>query len=319
MFQILCALITAASFLYFTNFTLVIKVAFFLGTLAVGWLADFYIVKKVPFFKLLSTGILVALNTFILGILAWTLEINLKPYGNSSWIEAFFLSFILIALYISIRVGGNATYFRKKIPLQDNDQADKYLIDTCVIIDGRILDIASSGFIPRLLCIPQFVIQELQLISDSHNHEKRTKGRRGLELLKQMKNSDHLSVRIITDDVPEEKNVDRKLLALAKKDHYKIITTDYNLVKVAQLQNLKTLNINHLATLIKASLNVGERLRIFITKKGNNRNQGIAFLPDDTMIVIEEAERYIGQQKSVLITSYIQNESGRIAFARLAD
>ncbi len=317
MFQILCSILVALSFFTVTQLTLSAKLAFIAGTIGIGTLADIYIVRKVAFFKILTIGIIVVIYTSILGMLAWIFDITFQLTSGAHWLNASFLAAIFITFYLSVRIGANATYFQRKQGAQETRQAEKYLIDTCVIIDGRILDIAQSGFIPRSLTIPQFVIQELQLISDSYNHEKRTKGRRGLDLLKQMKNSDHLSVRIITDDIPEEKTVDRKLLHLAKKGNYKVITTDYNLVKVAQLENITTLNLNHLATLIKSNLSLGDKLRVYITKKGNNKNQGIAFLPDDTMVIVEEAERFIGHQKNVMISSYIQNESGRIAFAKL--
>lgn len=278
---------------------------------------DFFILKKIEFYTILTIGITLSMSLIILYLISqiyFNMETSALKF-EEKWNNAIVLTLGCLCLYFSFRVGTYTDYFRKK--KNETTIEQKYLVDTCAIIDGRLLEIAKSGFIPKNLAIPSFVIHELQLISDSSNHDKRSKGRRGLDLLKHMKNSDCLSIQIINDDVEEIKTVDSKLLAIAKEKQYKIITTDFNLTKVAQLQGVQSLNINHLASLIKPSLNIGDRTRVFISKKGNNSGQGLAFLPDDTMVVVEDAEKYIGSQKQVMITSYIQNESGRMAFAKL--
>lgn len=279
---------------------------------------DYYVIHRVEYHNILTIGIMLII-TFTVSYL-----ISLIFFGENSIFELepkwnrIVISVIgLFCFYFSFRIGSYTDYFRKKKDDKGGTIETKYLVDTCAIIDGRLLDISKSGFIPKNLVIPNFVIHELQLISDSYSHEKRTKGRRGLDLLKNMKNSDHLSVQIISEDVEEIKTVDSKLLALAKKYDYKIVTTDFNLTKVAQLQGVQTLNINVLATLLKPALGIGERIRVYVLKKGNNNDQGLAFLPDDTMVVVEDAEKFIGKQKQVVITSYIQSESGKMAFAKV--
>ena len=134
-----------------------------------------------------------------------------------------------------------------------------------------------------------------------------------------MKNSDHLSIQIVNEDVKSARNVDSKLLALATEKNYKIITTDFNLFKVAQVEGIEALNINYLATLMRPNININDRVRVFILKKGNNKGQGLAFLPDDTMVIVDGASKYVGFQKQVIVTSYIQSESGRMVFAKLLE
>ncbi len=318
MFQFISILISAGGIYFLSSIPLSGKIVLIVLSLLSGVFVDKYVAKEVPFFRSLTVAIMVSLGIFILSMISILLDIRPPKLTGitKDWAEAFMLYLFFITVYSSIRTGAGSNYFRKKMSKKSKSERS-YLVDTSAIIDGRLLEIAKTGFIPHLLVIPQFVIQELQLISDSHLHEKRMKGRRGLDLLKQMKNSDDISLKIIDEEVLESKNVDGKLLAMARKDNYSIITTDYNLVKVGQVENIQTMNINHIATVLKPSLSSSDRLKVQVAKKGNNKNQGVAFLPDDTMIIIEDGERYIGQQRNILITSFIQNESGRIAFARI--
>ncbi len=295
-----------------------LKIGLSLGIFLFFFIIDYYILKKVEFYKILTIGVSLLVSFGILYLITQTLYVlpnnNLLGENEKYGIVLFFL---FTLLYLSFQIGFSSTYF-KKMKTNKREEA-KHLIDTSAIIDGRLLEIAKSGFTPKSLIIPNFVIRELQLISDSSNNEKRNKGRRGLDLLKQMKNSDYLSIQIVNDDVRSAKNVDNKLLALAAEKGYKIITTDFNLFKVAQVQGIEALNINHLASLIKPNINVNDRIRVFILKKGNNKGQGLAFLPDDTMVIIEGGERYIGTQKQIVIISYIQNESGKMVFAKVLE
>ncbi len=293
-----------------------LKVMIFVVVGIVYVVIDFYILKRIKFHKILTIGILLSLS---LAVIFFTVQIlSFLPSNDVMQNDEKYLIVIaslFIAFYLSFQVGNSSSYF-SKVKASDIKEGAKHLIDTSAIIDGRLLEIAKSGFIPKSLAIPNFVIRELQLISDSSNNEKRMKGRRGLELLKQMKNSDFLSIQIINEDVKSAKNVDSKLLALAAEKNYKIITTDFNLFKVAQVEGVEALNINYLASLIKPSLNINDRIRVFVVKKGNNKGQGVAFLPDDTLVIIDGAAKYIGTQKQVIITSYVQSESGKMVFAR---
>ena len=288
-----------------------------LGYGGLGYIS-FYLVRATKFYRFLTFAVSILLSLSVLLVLSSVLRVDFSLTADRYWVEIIFTLLAFFAVYFALLIGATSNYFKRKTT-ETKMIADKHLIDTSAIIDGRLLDIAQSGFAPRFLVIPQFVIRELQLISDSPNHEKRSKGRRGLDMLKQMTASEHMTVEIITQDAPEATGVDSKLLALAKRLKNRIITTDFNLVKVAQVEGVQVLNINQLATLIRSNLNVSDRIRVFVSKKGNNRNQGVAFLPDDTMVIIEDAEKFIGDQKTVSINSYIQNESGRIAFARIVN
>jgi uncharacterized protein YacL len=316
MFKILFLIIFLALLTLIEGISYFEKIYLIIPTISTVLLVDLYILKKIEFYVVLTIGITLSFSLIIVYLIS-EIFFNTESFLliDARWYQAIIAVIVSLCFYFSFQIGFSTEYFKKKKTNKYFEQ--KYLIDTCAIIDGRLLEIAKSGFIPKSLIIPNYVIQELQLISDSYNHEKRTKGRRGLDLLKHMKNSDHLSVQIINEDDAEVKTVDGKLLSTAKKNNYKIITTDFNLSKVAQLQGVQCLNINYLATLIKSNLNVGDRMRVSIAKKGNNKDQGIAFLPDDTMVVVENAEKFIGKQKQVVIMSYIQSESGKMAFANI--
>ncbi len=191
------------------------------------------------------------------------------------------------------------------------------LIDTSVIIDGRIKELCKTGFIEGPLVIPVFVLEELQLIADSSDSLKRTRGRRGLDMLREMQELNIIDIIIINDDYPEIQEVDTKLMRLALDKHLKLLTTDFNLNKVASLQGIHVLNLNELANAMKSSLVSGEWIRVDIIKAGKEDNQGIAYLDDGTMIVIEDGGPYIHQSIDVMVTSILQTNAGKMIFARV--
>ncbi|MEE8423293.1 MAG: PIN domain-containing protein, partial [Thermodesulfobacteriota bacterium] len=193
------------------------------------------------------------------------------------------------------------------------------IIDTSVIIDGRIADICDAGFIEGVLIIPNFVLQELQHIADSSDSIKRTRGKRGLDILQKIQKQSVNKVEIVETDYPEIKEVDSKLVALAKDLNAKVVTNDSNLYKVAELQGVAVLNINHLASALKPVVLPGEVMHINILKEGKEDGQGIAYLDDGTMIVVDHARRYIGQEMDVLVTSVLQTTGGRMIFAKPKD
>lgn len=190
------------------------------------------------------------------------------------------------------------------------------LLDTSVIIDGRIADISKTGFIEGVLVVPQFVLTELQHIADSSDTLKRTRGRRGLDILKVLQdasNSNVLITEIDFEDVPE---VDLKLVRLAKKMGAQILTNDFNLNKVCELHKVSVLNINDLANAVKPVVIPGEEMNVVVIKDGKEHNQGVAYLDDGTMIVVEEGKSYIGQAIIVIVTSVLQTSAGRMIFAK---
>lgn len=238
-----------------------------------------------------------------------------------------YLIFNCVLGYVGLSVGmkkGDELEFHHlwsntvRLPAQNRDGNAK-IIDTSVIIDGRIADICDAGFVEGVLIIPNFVLQELQHIADSSDPIKRTRGKRGLDILQKIQNQSVNKVEIIETDYPEIKEVDAKLVALAKDLNAKIVTNDSNLYKVAELQGVSVLNINHLASALKPVVLPGEVMHINILKEGKEDGQGIAYLDDGTMIVVDHARRRIGQEMDVLVTSVLQTTGGRMIFAKPKD
>jgi len=189
------------------------------------------------------------------------------------------------------------------------------ILDTSVIIDGRIPDICDAGFIEGVLLVPQFILNELQHIADASDPLKRARGRRGLDVLKRLKKHPHVEVEITDRDFPRIKQVDSKLIALAKELGATILTNDYNLNKVAQIQGVNVLNINQLADAVKPIVLPGESIKVSITKEGREKGQGVAYLEDGTMVVIEGGELLLGKEVTVVVTSILQTPAGRMIFA----
>jgi len=190
------------------------------------------------------------------------------------------------------------------------------VLDTSAIIDGRIYDVCQSNFLQGPLIVPTFVIEELQHIADSSDHIRRSKGRRGLELLSKMQKHSEIEIDIIEANIPEEKEVDAKLVRLCKQINASIITNDYNLNKVSELQGIKVLNINQLANAVKVMVYPGENMHVSIIKEGKENGQGVGYLEDGTMIVVENAGGDIGAELEVTVTSVFQTAAGRMIFTR---
>ncbi len=190
------------------------------------------------------------------------------------------------------------------------------ILDTSVIIDGRIADVCEAGFIEGTFVVPQFILQELQYIADSQDSMKRARGRRGLDVLHRIQKMSNITVKIVEEDFPKLKEVDAKLVALGRLMNAKIITNDFNLNKVAQLQGVSVLNINELANSLKPVVLPGETMRVFVLKEGKEYNQGVAYLDDGTMVVVENGRRYVGKTIDVTVTSVLQTTAGRMIFSK---
>ena len=229
---------------------------------------------------------------------------------------------LLWMTYIGLVIGGNkgdmlnlaafGGVFGGEMP---GKQAFK-ILDTSVIIDGRIADIAETGFLDGTLVIPQFVLRELQLVADSADSMKRNRGRRGLDILQRIQKMTHLNVQIIEDDFPNIRDVDMKLIELGKVYECKVVTNDFNLNKMAQLHGVEVLNINELANALKPIVLPGEVMRVFILKEGKEYNQGVAYLDDGTMVVVDNAKRLISKTIDISVTSVLQTTAGKMIFGR---
>ena len=205
---------------------------------------------------------------------------------------------------------------------KDHSKQDSFvgkLLDTSAIIDGRIAEICSTGFLEGPLLVPVFVLEELQLIADSSDMLKRNKGRRGLDILKQMQEDNFVEVRIINDDFDDVQGVDSKLVRLGRSIHAQIVTDDYNLNKVAALQGVVVLNINDLANALKPARIPGEEMDVLVVKAGKENNQGVGYLNDGTMIVVENGQQYIGSTVHCVVTSVLQTSAGRMIFVKIAN
>jgi uncharacterized protein YacL len=228
-------------------------------------------------------------------------------------------------LLLTTRHGDIFGLFRSRATVADRpgentqDWARHVLLDTSVIIDGRIADISATGFVAGDMLVTNFVLNELQHIADSADALRRNRGRRGLDMLRRLQSESATPVQIIDLDVEGVREVDEKLVALAKQLDCSIITNDYNLNRVAELQGVQVLNINELANAVRAVFLPGESLVITIIQEGKEMGQGVGYLDDGTMVVVEEGSQYLDRDVSVVVTKVLQTSAGRMLFARLTD
>jgi uncharacterized protein YacL len=228
------------------------------------------------------------------------------------------LVFCYLGMVMALRGKDEFNIIIPYVRLRRQDQAEEVaLLDTSVIIDGRIVDICKSKFLAGKIIIPRFVLKELQQIADSTDPIKRQRGRRGLEMLHTIQKEAGVDVTIHEEDFSETKEVDAKLVRLAKLLEGKILTVDFNLNRVASIQGIKVLNINELANALKPVVFPGEQMHIKLIKEGKEHNQAVGYLDDGTMVVVEEARRMIGQEVRVAVTSVLQTQAGRMIFTKL--
>jgi uncharacterized protein YacL len=193
------------------------------------------------------------------------------------------------------------------------------ILDTSAIIDGRIADVVQTGFLEGALLVPEFVLRELQVVADSSDSSRRQRGRRGLDILQKMQADPSFGLQIIEDDVPQLREVDLKLIELARRMGAKIVTNDFNLSKVAQLHQVMVLNLNDLANSLKPLVLPGEKMNVVVVKEGKEFNQGVGYLDDGTMVVVDHARRMIGRAVEITVTSVLQTASGKMIFGKLED
>ncbi len=229
---------------------------------------------------------------------------------------------MLLMAYVGLAVGANKGDLLNLAALggifggEKQSKKSYKILDTSVIIDGRIADIAETGFLDGIIVTPQFVLRELQLVADSADSLKRNRGRRGLDILQRLQKVASLQIQIVEDDFPTVREVDLKLIELAKLYEGKIITNDFNLNKVAQLQGVEVLNINELANSLKPIVLPGEIMKVFILKEGKEYNQGVAYLDDGTMVVVDNARKMIGKTIDISVTSVLQTTAGKMIFGK---
>jgi uncharacterized protein YacL len=261
-------------------------------------------------------------GTFAGILLGWGLGSIYQTIANDRATASFIRVFFLIIMpYIGFLVGTRKSEWLDPAHLfrffKEKSVGRSYkILDTSVIIDGRITDLCDTGFIEGTLVLPQFILKELQLVADSSDGLKRQRGRRGLDVLDHLQKSSQVSVIITEMDFPDIKDVDSKLIELAKRLDAKIITNDLNLNKVARLQGISVLNINELANALKPIVLPGEFMKVFILKEGKERDQGVAYLDDGTMVVVDNSRKMIGQNVDITVTSVLQTTVGKMIFGR---
>lgn len=230
------------------------------------------------------------------------------------------LIFCYLGMIVAIRGRDEFNIIVPYVKFARQDQREEFtILDTSVIIDGRIADICKTKFLEGRFIIPRFVLKELQQIADSHDPLKRARGRRGLDILGKIQKDTDIDVKIHNEDFPEIKEVDSKLVRLAKVLGAKIFTNDYNLNKVAEIQGVKVLNVNELANSLRPVVLPGEMLEVRLVREGKEYNQGVGYLEDGTMVVVDNGRRFIGQNLQVVVGSVLQTAAGRMIFAKLPE
>ena len=250
---------------------------------------------------------------------------SLPPGGTRALLQLFVL---MLMSYVGLMVGAskgdllNFTGGLAELFAGDRAATGKRnlkILDTSAIIDGRIADVVETGFLEGTLVVPEFVLRELQIVADSSDSSRRQRGRRGLDILQKMQSHPLLVVQIVEDDFPQLREVDLKLIELGKKMSAPIVSNDFNLSKVAQLHQVRVLNLNDLANSLKPLVLPGEKMNIVVMKEGKEYNQGVGYLDDGTMVVVDHARRMIGRAVEITVTSVLQTASGKMIFGKLED
>ncbi len=285
--------------------------------------------RNIPIEEVVAGGIGLALGLLVAALLTVPLTQLPDPFGS---LFPFAVSIIAAYLGAMVAVLRREDFIRLFKRIRGHEPAPlvltpstlepvsprALLLDTSVIIDGRIVDVAKTGFLNGPLLVPHFVLNELQYIADSSDALRRARGRRGLEVLDQLKSLPAPKLKFVDIDVPNVHEVDEKLIVLAREHGYSIMTNDYNLNRVAALQGLRVLNLNELANAMKAILLPGEHLRLRIIQEGKEYDQGVGYLDDGTMVVVENGRAYINREVDLVVTKVLQTSAGRMIFAQIA-
>jgi len=275
-------------------------------------------IRKAQFRVLWSAGLGLLLGLLLGWLLGAVYQSVVKTPEMAAFIRIFFL---VIMPYIGVLIGTKKPEWLDPVHLVSVFKEKRAgrsfkILDTSVIIDGRIADLCDTGFVEGTLVVPQFVLKELHLVADSPDAQKRQRGRRGLDVLNHLQKSSQVEVVLTDTDFPEARDVDSKLIELAKAMDAKIVTNDFNLNKVAGIHGIAVLNINELVNSLRPVALPGETMNVFILKEGKEKDQGVAYLEDGTMVVVDNSKRLIGQSVDVTVTSVLQTTVGKMIFGR---
>ena len=286
--------------------------------------------RQIPTVQLMAATVGLAVGLTIAALLAYPLSLLPNPFGTVlPFVGVIVMGYLGVTMMV-MRHREILTFFRlqtdnqdrqdlPKLPLLDKDKSDPFtqmmLLDTSVIIDGRIADVADTGFLWAVLAVPRFILNELQYIADSAEVLRRNRGRRGLEVLDRLQQIEKVEIEFLDQDPAEAQQVDEKLVYLGRELGAAIVTNDYNLNRVAKLQGVRVLNINELANAVKSVVLPGEEMSIHVIQEGKEANQGVGYLDDGTMVVVEQGRKSLGAQISVRVTKVLQTNAGRLIFA----
>jgi len=273
-------------------------------------------IRQIPAQQLLAATIGLLIGLIIAALTSFPLSFLPTPWGSLLPFVSLLIFGYLGAWVMVMRERDFFALLSGRLGREGLKSSERsVLLDTSVIIDGRIADISRTGFIDGTMMIPRFVLAELQHIADSPDPLRRNRGRRGLEMLNKLQKESIVPIRITDLDVEDVREVDDKLIRLAKNLHCPIVTNDYNLNRVAELQGVRILNINELANAVRAVVLPGEAMRVYIVQEGKELGQGVGYLDDGTMVVVDNAKRYIGTEIDVTVTRMLQTNQGRMIFA----
>ncbi|MFN0117663.1 MAG: PIN/TRAM domain-containing protein [Elusimicrobiota bacterium] len=278
------------------------------------------VVEKVPLEVIVFGGIGAGAGLIVAKVLDWMVfKVDNPDYYRfmSSYSFLVYPFLAILGFMIAIRKKDEVELLEKNLVVKNPRSKDAKVLDTSSLIDGRIVDVVETGFISGHLIVPRFILQELQTVADSADATKRTRGRRGLDILKRLQDNPEVNIKIYDKDFSHIKEVDSKLMELAKQLDAKIATTDLNLSKVAILQGIQILNVNDLAAALKSVVLPGDDLMVFLVKEGKEKNQAIGYLDDGTMIVVDEGRRHIAKRVQASVSSILQTPAGRMIFARV--
>lgn len=283
-------------------------------------LAIYLVFERIPLDVLVFGGLGAGGGVIATKLLEWMVY----QLDNSQYFALFqkfspllYLFMAYLGCMIAVKKKEEIDLLDKNLVVPGGKNKDVKVIDTSVLIDGRILDVASTGFLSGRIIIPRFVLHELQMVADSADNAKRQRGRRGLDIVKKLQEIDQINVKIYDQDFPQVKEVDSKLIELAKELSGKIATVDYNLNKLAVLQGISVLNVNDLSAAMKSVVLPGDNLPVFLAKEGKEKTQAVGYMDDGTMVVIDEGRSHIGKRVNVNVTSILQTSAGRMIFAKV--
>ncbi len=321
---ILACSISGYAIVYYTSYDSFLILKSIAG-LIIGLLIALLVIKIETDIRKLSLKIIVGgVAGMIIGLLialifSFGLNFVSKISENEQAVPWIYLLITGIFSYLGLVLGSKKIEEFNFSRFESKNVNDYRILDTSVIIEGRIADICDSGFIEGDLMVPRFVLNELQLVADSSDSMKRLRGRRGLDVLNHLQKSSNVNIEIVEEDFPKIKGVDGKLVALAKQLNAKLLTNDYNLNKVAELQGIRVLNINELANAMKPVVLPGEQMTVKIVREGKEAGQGVAYLDDGTMIIVDNAQKLINMNVKVVVTSVLQTTAGRMIFSELKE